>query len=136
MYPELFERNVNGSRSTSPTRGTDVFSRAYSNFRQFAMLSGCRRAGLHGIVKSEFVTVLWRNPGAREDYRRGFRGDRRWLMPSGSAAIGALRAHRVRSRRTPLVLIKAVIMLVCATADLVQGDGEFNPVTLLTYFCR
>lgn len=102
MYPELFERNVNGSRSTSPTRGTDVFPRAYSNFRQFAVLSGCRRAGLHEAVKSEFVTVLWRNPDVCEDYRRGFRGDSRRLMsryrsaayPSSAIAASAARVDQ------------------------------------------
>jgi hypothetical protein len=80
MYPELFERNVNGSRSNITCAGHGLFSRACSNFRQFAVLSGCRRAGLHEAVKSEFVTVLWRNPDVCEDYRRGFRGDRRRLM--------------------------------------------------------
>jgi hypothetical protein len=99
MYPELFERNVNGLRSTSPTRGADVFSRAYSNFRQFAVLSGCRRARLHGTVKSEFVTVLWRNPDAREDYRRGFWGsptaDAVWLSRyrSAACALSAIAAN-------------------------------------------
>jgi hypothetical protein len=34
------------------------------------------------------------------------------------------------------MLIRMVIMLVRATAALVQGDGEFKPVTLLTIFCR
>jgi hypothetical protein len=34
------------------------------------------------------------------------------------------------------VLTQMVIKLVRATAALVQGDGEFNPVTLLTIFCR
>jgi hypothetical protein len=34
------------------------------------------------------------------------------------------------------VLIKVAIMLVLATAASVQCGGEFNPVTLLTYFCR
>jgi hypothetical protein len=34
------------------------------------------------------------------------------------------------------LLIQMVIRSVRAAAALVQGDGEFNPVTLLTIFCR
>jgi hypothetical protein len=128
MYPELFERNVNGSRSSITYAEHGLFSRTCSNFRQFAVLSGCRRAGLHEAVKSEFVTVLWRNPDVCEDYCRAFS----W----GSPTADERRMHIECNRGERRPCCSTAIMLVCATANLVQGDGELNPVTLLTYFCR
>jgi len=126
MYPDLFERNVNGF-TVSITNAAQGSPSSSAHF-EFSTIRGPTRLAARrseARVRCRFMA----KPAARENYRPGVRQG----SPTGD---GALPAHSGRSRRMLQVLTKMVIILVPATAASVQGDGEFNPVTLLTYFCR
>jgi hypothetical protein len=92
---------------------------------------------LHRAVKPRFVAVLWRNRSHAKIFIRDFvEGIAGAWCPPWRVAGAALPAPSGAIARNALVLTQMVTVLVLATAALVQGDGEFNPVTLLTFFCR
>jgi hypothetical protein len=136
MYPDLFERNVNGfTVSTTSTAqgspGSSARIRIFDNSLFYPVGPATARRS-EARVRCRFMA----KPATRENYRPGFRqgsptGDgckpsRHWSVACTFRVIAANAA----------ALIKMAIILVLATAASVQGDGEFNPVTLLTNFCR